>query len=672
MSDEQDEAGFLDGFTLAPDWAKKSSDSYSAGNMKKYAFDDERGSRDAGPRRGGGRDFGARRDEGRRDFGDRREGGLGDRFRRPSAGGAPRGDDPRRRFGDAPAPRMPRPPMAAGSPDVAATRSEPASDRPPRRDFRDRDFRGREAAPREPLPFEIRFLPDQKALSVIAHKVQAGHRAIPLRSLVKLFFDNPDSTEVRLEFTAEHRERRFHQCTACGWFAMSEEALKGHLMSVHFPEWFTPEDIAVEPPSGNFTSVARCGFTGKLLAPPNHHSYNKRIQAMLRGECAGRSEEEYRARIELVNTPEAIEQWRQEAAKQTVYVRKPEPAPAKPRHAKKRPEATPAAEGASAPEAPAEAVPAPEAPVEAPPAEAAPEPVRLSLEAAEEQFLREIAPALMRADKQVTATHVATKAMNDRFLLDAIASAWSREQLVQTASLFFAVRGGLRSRKLALFRASDSHREEFVMHKDPVALDAQHAVPELRMILDYIALHPGCTRVQMLAEIVHDGVSKDMAEAIHKQLAFVTERGYVIEYFNGMLALPEEHPYFANLPKQNPSAAKAADGSGDRVQGSGDRRQERGVRRQESGDAAPGPGEEAKAEATAAAEPEPPVEAEAPAAIEPAAAEPEPPVEAEAPAAIEPAAADPEPAVEAEVPAEPVSEVKEAEPEAVEPVAPQG
>lgn len=633
MSDEQDEAVFLDGFTLAPDWAKKSSDSYSAGNIKKYAFDDERGSRDAGPRRGGGRDFGARRDEGRRDFGDRREGGPGDRFRRPSAGGAPRGDDPRRRFGDAPAPRMPRPPMAAGSPGVAATRSEPASDRPPRRDFRDRDFRGREAAPREPLPFEIRFLPDQKALSVIAHKVQAGHRAIPLRSLVKLFFDNPDSTEVRLEFTAEHRERRFHQCTACGWFAMSEEALKGHLMSVHFPEWFTPEDIAVEPPSGNFTSVARCGFTGKLLAPPNHHSYNKRIQAMLRGECAGRSEEEYRARIELVNTPEAIEQWRQEAAKQTVYVRKPEPAPAKPRHAKKRPEATPAAEGASAPEAPAEAVPAPEAPVEAPPAEAAPEPVRLSLEAAEEQFLREIAPALMRADKQVTATHVATKAMNDRFLLDAIASAWSREQLVQTASLFFAVRGGLRSRKLALFRASDSHREEFVMHKDPVALDAQHAVPELRMILDYIALHPGCTRVQMLAEIVHDGVSKDMAEAIHKQLAFVTERGYVIEYFNGMLALPEEHPYFANLPKAGapakPPAAEAAEGSGDRSQETGDRVQ--------------GAGEEAKAEAPVAAE------AEAPAAPEAVATEPVP-----------------EQTTEAEAPAEPVPEVKD---EASAPVA---
>lgn len=569
MSDEQDKAGFLDGFTLAPDWAKKSSESYSAGNIKKFAFDDERGARDAGSRRGD-----------RRDLGGRRDGGSGDRFRRPSTAGASRGEDSRR-FGDAPASRPPRQSMATGGSDAAAPRPGSTADRDPRRDFRDRDFRRPATAPREPLPFEIRFLPDQKALSVIAHKVQVGHRAIPLRSLVKLFFDNPDSTEVRLAFTVEHRDRRFYQCTACGWFSMSEEALKGHLMSVHFPDWFTAEEIAVDPPTGNFTSVARCGFTGKLLAPPNHHSYNKRIQAMLRGECAGHTEEEYRARIELVNSPEAIEQWRQEASKQIVYVRKPEPVPTdRQRPAKKPPEAIPATESASvagaAPAAEGETVPE-TPPVEMASAEAAPEPVRLSFEAAEEQFLREIAPSLMRADKQVTATHVATKTMTDRYLLNAIAHAWSREQIVQTASLFFAVRGGLRSRKLALFRARDSHREEFVMHKEPVALDAQHAVPELRMILDYIASNPGCTRTQMLADIAHDGVSTETVEAIHKQLAFVTERGYVIEYFNGVLALPEAHPFFVNLPKSGapakpapqPSAAQATEGSGDRVQDSG-------------------------------------------------------------------------------------------------------
>lgn len=604
MSEEQDKPGFLDGFTLSPDWAKKSSDSFSAGNIRKYASDDERGSRDSGFRHGdrpeGRRDAsGPRRDFGgppRRDFGSgpRREGGDRDRFRRSPESGAPRGDMPRR-FDAGSAPRPPR---------LDGSASAPRTDR-----FPPREFRGRPAAPREPLPFEIRFLPDQKALSVIAHKVQSGHRAIPLRSLVKLFFDNPDSTEVRLEFTAEHRDRRFHQCTACGWFATTEDALKGHLMAVHFKDWFLAEEISVDPPSGNFTSVARCGFTGKLLAPPNHHSYNKRIQAMLRGECAGRSEEEYRARIELVNTPEAIEQWRQEASKQTVYIRKPDPAAAKPRPPKKRPEPAPVPEGAPVAEAPE--TPAAEAVPEAPP------PVKLSLEEAETVFLREIAPGLMRADKQATATRTATKGMSERLLLEAIADAWDREQLVQTASLFFAVRGGLRSRKLALFRASDSHREEFVMHKEPVALDAQHAVPELRAILDYITLHPGCTRVQMLAEIVHADVPKETAEAIHKQLAFVTERGYVIEYFNGMLALPEEHPFFANLPKGKPqsSAAPAAEESGARDQGSGE---------------AEAPAEAAPAEAAPAVEAEPvaeekpaeaPVEVATEAPAEPAPAE---------------------------------------------------
>ncbi|MGI5869684.1 MAG: hypothetical protein ACOX9C_09620 [Kiritimatiellia bacterium] len=647
MSDEQDKADFLDGFTLSPDWAKASSDSHAAGNMKKYAFDDEGAMRDDDRRRGGGRgggrdgggrrddrrrDSGRRRDDGRRDFDGRRDERRRDERRRDGESG----DRVRRRDG-APPQRMP-PRDADGAP----PRRGPSDGRRPRRDSRRRG-----AGPREPLPFDIRFLPNQRALSVIAQKIQAGHRALPLRSLVKLFFDNPDSTEVRLEFTAEHRDRRFHQCTACGWFSMSEDELKGHLISKHFSDWFEAEEIDVEPPSGSFTSVARCGFTGKLLAPPNHHSYNKRIQAMLRSECAGRSEEEYRARIELISDPETIEQWRQEASKQTVYFRKPEAEPAKPRRAgRKRPEARAETAPAKAEdEAEPEAVVAPEAaetetqetPAETEAVETTPD--RLAIEAAEELFLREIAPSLMRADKQVTATNAATKTMDDRFVLNAISSAWSREQVVQTASLFFAVRGGLRSRKLALFRASDPHREEFVMHRQPVALDAQHAVPELRAILDYIALNPGCTRTQMLADIIPDDMPADKAEAIHKQLAFVTERGYVIEYFNGMLALPEEHPYFAHLPKADapakketePKSQKAEKKAGAKVQGSGK-------------DPAPEPAEAQEAEAaeaTAEAEPEEAAEATAEAEPEEAAeataeAEPEEAVEAAPEAAAEP------------------------------------
>ncbi len=515
MSDGDKEASFLEGLTLSPDWAKKSSDSQQA-NFNTYTSRDDRDSRDSRPSRGGSR-YDRGRDEGR---GSREE-------RRPR----PQGRDERPGFVD-PRREIPSAPVAASPRREFSAPQRSYEDRPPRSEFRQYD-----RTPPTPVPFEIRFLPDQKALSVIAHKVQGGHRAIPLRDLVKLFFDNPDSTEVRLEFDAENKDKRFHQCGKCGWFALSEDEVRAHAITTHFAEFFDSEEITVEPPSGNFTSVARCGFTGKLLAPPNHHSYNKKIQWMLRTECAGKSEEAYRARIELVSTPEAIEQWKQESSKQTVYFLKPQAEPKKKGEQKKPVEVVPEGESTPAVESEQEDT---QAQVQ-----------KMSLEDAEEFFSRTMLPKMLRSERQVTATHTTAKTITDPSLVNAISRAWDREQTIQTASLFFAVRGGLRSRKLSLFRASDPRREEFVMHKAPTPLGTTATVPELTKIIDYITEHPGCTKTEMLADLIQADSAPEAAEGILKQVAFVTERAYVIEYFNGVLALAAEHPFYADPAKRN-------------------------------------------------------------------------------------------------------------------------
>ncbi len=512
MSDGDKDASFLEGFTLSPDWAKKSSDS-QVSNFNTYTSRDDRDSRDSRQNRGGPR-YDRGRDEGRGQREDRRTRPQG-RVERPGF------VDPRREVLAAPA-ASPRREFSA------PPRKFEAENRPPRPEFRPYD-----RTPPPPVPFEIRFLPDQKALSVIAHKVQGGHRAIPLRDLVKLFFDNPDSTEVRLEFDAENKDKRFHQCGKCGWFALTEEEVRGHVISAHFAEYFDSEEITVDPPTGNFTAVARCGFTGKLLAPPNHHSYNKKILSMLRTECAGKSEEAYRSRIELVNTPEAIEQWKQESSKQTVYFLKPQTEPKKKAEPKKP--AVAVAETESAPSEEPEQV----------------QVKKMSLEDAEDFFSRTLLPKLLRSERQVTSTHTIAKTITDPSIVNAVSRAWDREQTIQTASLFFAVRGGLRSRKLSLFRASDPRREEFVMHKTPMPLDATHAVPELKQIIEYITEHPGCTKTEMLADLIQADSAPEKAESILKQVAFVTERAYVIEYFNGVLALAAEHPFYADPAKRN-------------------------------------------------------------------------------------------------------------------------
>ena len=559
----------FEGFSFSPDWAKGSADAHGEDLRRRAARFEDRG--DRGDRRGprGDRPF-------RGDRPPRRDRFEGDRPPRPFGDRPPRrdrfeGDRGPRPFGDRP-PRRDR--FEGDRP------ARPFGDRPPRREW----------VEREPAPYAVRFLPDQKALTLAARKICASRKAMPLRDVVALFFQNPDSTLVRVEWDDAHKEEKFHQCQACEWFAASEEALRNHLLAVHFPEFFETKEIEVDPPSGNFPAVARCGVTGKLIAPPNHHSFNRRVEEMLRQpECAGMSEAEYRARIERVADPELVEQWRKEASKQTVFVLKTE---------------KPAAPEAEA--APAEA-PAPE------PAAEAPAPKTYTRDEAEALFLSEMAPKLMRQGRQATASHAASTKIADPRILSEIRRAWQHEQRIVFGPFFFAVRGGLRARKLAFFRAGDGRREEFVLHRAPTPLDASTAVPELKAILEFVAAHPGATRADLFAALVPEGTAPEAAAAFHQQFEFALDRAYLIEFVSGPLALPHAAPDRA--PRDRAPEAPAE------------------------------PAAEPETPAEPAPEPEAPAEPapEAPATEpEPAPADPEPSVES----AEEPAPADPEPGVE--------------------------
>lgn len=571
MSEGDPQADFLNDFTLSPDWAKKSSESH-ASNLNKYSSRNERESSDT---RRGKAPF--RRDRNRSDSRGRDD----DRRQRSRFKDAPRRD-----LTASPGESPRREPTATGE----SPRREPAANRREDGGYPQRSFGRQGRQPLPPLPFNIRFLPDQKALSVIARKVKAGLRAIPLRDLVKLFYDNPDSVEVRLEFDAENKDRRFYSCSKCGWFALSEEALRGHLLTDHFDEYFDSETVAVDPPTGNFTCVGRCGFTGKLLAPPNHHSYNKAIQKMLRTACADTSEEDYRARIELIDTPEAIEQWKQEASQQVVYSAKLDSEDARKQMPEKKAGSVAKEDSADKPESGEEGFLAEETqpgevvseaqedgnaatdpdvgdkvPVEADPVQ------KMSIEEAEDLFSRTQMPKLIKTGRRVTVTRAVSKMISDKDVLDAISRAWDREQMIQTASLFFAVRGGLRSRKLSFFRASGPRREEFVIHKTPTPLDPAHAAPELKQIIDYLTEHSGCTKTSLLADLIPSDAAPETAEEILKRVAFFIERGHMIEYFNGVLALAADHPHYSapSVKKKQPEQKKDDDQQPDDLHASG-------------------------------------------------------------------------------------------------------
>ena len=543
-------------FELAPAWAKKSPDAHH----QRYA-DDERGGADTGRRSGG--DF--RRDGGGRDRRPAPRGGpSSDRRGRPPDRGAPRPDR-----------GAPRPPRDAFHSDI-------------RRPDERRDFRpAREEAP--PLPLEIRVLPDQKALGAVIRKIQTSHRAYPLRDIARLFLENDAAYQIRIE-PAKGETMPLFQCKVCNLPALSEEEIRTHVLSAHLEDFFDVSEIETDPPAGNFVCVARCGLSGELLGPPNHHSYNTRVQEMLRTRYAHMSPDAYRARIEMVRDPEVVTQWKESCRKKKVYRRK------------RPPTATPVET-----EAPAADAAAPATPDAAATAAAEVEvPLGPAMEkaAAELVFQRDILPEQILSVKHMVCPAAAVRRTPSARLLECVRETMNRE-LRFPASLFFALRGAFRHRTLHLFRANHERGPDFVVVRAPVTLDATHVVAELRQVLEYINEHPGCTRPELLDALA----GGDAARGAHlaTQLNTLVEKAHVIEFYNGILCPPTEYPAFRYLPGEKDGGQKPANGG-----------QAPGAKHQASKDEVPKAEEAAQAPAEPAAAPVAETQPEAPAPEVPA------------------------------------------------------
>ena len=474
---------------LAPAWAKKSPEVHH----KRYA-DDPRGG-DEGRRSGGDRD--------------RRSRDGGGRDRRPAPRGGP-ASDIRRASGGRPDRGAPRPDRNPFHSDVR----RPAE----RREFRP----AREELP--PLPLEIRVLPDQKALGAVIRKIQTSHRAYPLRDIARLFLENDAAYQIRIE-PAKGATLPLFQCKVCGLPALGEDDIRAHVLATHLGDFFDVSEIETEPPAGNFVCVARCGLSGELLGPPNHHSYSTRVQEMLRTRYAHMSAEAYRARIEMVRDPEAVNQWRESCRKKMVYRRK-------------RPPAVVLTEPAADASAPAEGAPA-AAETELPLGPA------MERATAESVFQREILPEQILSVKHLVCPAAAVRRTPSPRLLDCVRETMNRE-LRFPASLFFALRGAFRHRALHLFRANNERGPDFVVVREPATLDASHVVAELRQVLEHINQNPGCTRQELLDALA----GGDEARGAHlaTQLNTLVEKAHVIEFYNGILCPPAAHPAFRYLP----------------------------------------------------------------------------------------------------------------------------
>jgi len=389
-----------------------------------------------------------------------------------------------------------------------------------------------------PVQLEVRVLPEQKALGGVIRRIQSSHRAFPLRDIAWLFLDKPASCLVRLAQLKEAPVPLF-QCKVCGMPALSEEEIQSHLMSRHLDDFFAVEDVECGPPGGQFVCVMRCGMTGELLGPPNHHSYNTRVQEMLRTKFPNLSEEAYRRKIESVRDTEVIETWRNSCTKKKIYRRK-SVQPVLFALSESPAGAVTAAAGSE--DLPSVAVDTGENSAEALDNEIKSPP--MEREVAELVFKREIMPKQYSAVKHMICIASTALQTPNKGLYYAIKDMLQKERRFPT-SLFFALRGAFRHRKLHLFRANESKGPDFVMQKRPSELDPSHAVALVKDILAYLHDHPACTKVELIHALSNHEESK-IKETLG-QLAWLIEKGNIIEFYNDVLSAPIEFPTFRLL-----------------------------------------------------------------------------------------------------------------------------
>ena len=199
-------------------------------------------------------------------------------------------------------------------------------DRRPRRDDRDGRpgqgsgrFADRPQREREwqeiPKDVNVTIVPDDKSLDALAqHVKQTGH-AFSMFDVTRLILAAGDRYHVRFACADERPTGLFHTVADGGFFLSKDEALRHILRSDALDVYYRSEQITLEEPKGNYPSVAVCGFSGTLLAPPSHHSFQTALIRLHRERFSNMSLEDYKRRVRIESDPELVAKWKEQVSR---------------------------------------------------------------------------------------------------------------------------------------------------------------------------------------------------------------------------------------------------------------------------------------------------------------------------------------------------------------------
>jgi hypothetical protein len=348
---------------------------------------------------------------------------------------------------------------------------------------------------------QIDFLPEERAFTKIIQQIKLGHIAYPLFGLARMFLERPERHRIRVRSLDNHT--MIYQLGDDGPVAMDSAALERNAFNEKREEYYGTEIVEKEPIKGNFSSVARCTLSGKLLGPTNYHAFQPALRTLYDQRFSRRmSFDDYRRAIEISSDPQLVEQWKEEARKSVTFQTKDQENPA----------------------------------------------AFDNLAAVEQHFRTNYLPGLIRRCLATELSGDMARHLPDRGIIAAIRKARDRENRFP-AQIAGALRHGLNQAGLHVFK--HKKRILYISTVRPQLFDANQASVStgLSVILSTIKSYPKISRKQLaekaLVKLIGEKSTDDSSEeyqhaktTLATDLIWLAKAGHVIEFADGTLDLP--------------------------------------------------------------------------------------------------------------------------------------
>ena len=203
----------------------------------------------------------------------------------------------------------------------------------PRRDFRgggERHEGGGQPFDRAPYVspyFVATCYPEDTGFAAMVKAVRASCRTYQLFEITKAVLEKNDRFVIVVQRARPQQAEGAAPAKPAPVFMSlpdhlpfdTEDAAIQHVLGNNLGAFFEMQEVEVEAPKGNFPIINKCGITGELLGPPNHHRYQQILQQHHAAKLSRMPFERFRESIISAREPEVIAAWMEKMKKATRY-----------------------------------------------------------------------------------------------------------------------------------------------------------------------------------------------------------------------------------------------------------------------------------------------------------------------------------------------------------------